>query len=86
MNDKINELIQLLNNSGYKTRSEKAIDLDFKCNDKKIDIMYDDNFKLQLDVENDKLSLETTYSNQKIDGEFMKKINYLYDRMQYYNV
>jgi len=85
MNEYLKELIQLMNKQGYITRTERDINRDFECQDKVITIFYNSQFKIDLKTATDQLRMETTYSNQTVDQQYINDVNWLYERCLYYN-
>lgn len=71
------ELRKELEAKGFEVRSEKQIqmELDFA---RTITILSDEQFKVEIDMTDGKARLETTYSNQTVDGKYMEDINALY--------
>lgn len=83
---KLIELLNLLGKNGYRPRKMESIKYDIISKDKKINILNDDSFNILWDVTANKLILSTSYSNQIIDQKLVNKINWLYDRVTYYNI
>jgi hypothetical protein len=85
MNKNLVELIELLNKKGFETRSLKAIKSGYDYKDITIIIMNNEQFNIKWYVAIDELELMTNFSNQEINKEYIEKLNYLFERVQYYN-
>ena len=78
MTKQIMELRKELEAKGFEVRSEKQIQMELDFQEETITILSDGQFKVEVDMTDGKARLETTYSNQKVDGKYMEDINALY--------
>ena len=86
MNEKLKELLNLLNKNGFEPRHQDTINTDLKYGRTRIEIFYTNQFTIVWHPEENKLQLETTFSNQTITEKYMKELNWLHERVMFYNI
>jgi rubrerythrin len=76
----IKTILEELRENGFHTISDNDLELQTKYNETKIDLLnYRYGFSVNYDVKNGTMKIETSFSNQAINQEWIDKVNKLWD-------